>query len=596
MHQIGGRPYRNAAAAEYSREECRAGFFRAAWNWRCGTTDLWGPTMNLRVISPAALTVAAVLLGASTSSAATGGRAFTHPAAAVPATAVSPWALIRPLPAPRAYPAAVTVGKTIYVGGGVSAGFTDQATFWAYSPATNTYTAKAPMPHTIGRPVFEGSGGQVYAFGTNYAGGDDAFFAFRYAPASNTWRALPPLADPSTDNFSWYGVGASGRIYAIDGLSATGSTPSEVYTPATNVWTLLSATPSLDSTVPTNRAQNWNPATGVFTPLPSTTNTEPPVRCCDTPIVGPDGRYYSIGGCDGPDEGDMECYPMRLARVLVPSTHRWGVSSDAPDGTGVADWSTGINNPAVALAGGKIYVFGGEDDFLSFAVDEAATFTPSDTTLPVVTQAPLAQPAAQGGITLTFAGSDANGLSDMQLQRRTNGGAWSDVPEQYPYVVTNGGWFFFNGTFTQLGARAGDTYQYRVLASDSFGNTSAFKVGPSWKAPLLHQDGEASYSGAWTVTHATGDSGGSLHQTTHAGSAAVFTFTGKGIALLSPGCAGSVKVVVDGVSHGTVTEAGGAAASDVVWGLGFPTSGSHSLRLVAANNLKTCVDAFKVIG
>jgi len=86
-----------------------------------------------------------------------------------------------------------------------------------------------------------------------------------------------------------------------------------------------------------------------------------------------------------------------------------------------------------------------------------------------------------------------------------------------------------------------------VLASDAYGNASAFKVGPSWQGPVLHQDAQATFTGSWTVTNASADSGGSLHQTTQNGAAASFTFTGKGIALMSPDVPGSLTVSVDGV-------------------------------------------------
>jgi hypothetical protein len=549
--------------------------------------------MFRRVLIPAIVAGLCVSATAASSSAATMRSVFTHPAASAPAAAVNPWAAIRPLPAARSNLGVVTIGKTIYLGGGWDDTYSDVASVWAYSPSADTYTARAPLPAPF-TPVFVGSGGKVYAFGTDRS---STFFMYRYTPASNSWQSLGALAHPADGPFQWYGVGASGRIYGINPTRAA----TEVYTPATNRWATLAATAAPDATVPTTIGQTWSSSTGLLAPLPFATNDPWPVRYAGTQILGPDGRYYVIGGCDGPDEGDMECYPNNHATVLDPATHRWGVTNRiSPLGEG---WSQASNFMAATTANGKIYVFGGEDDFLAPAIDSAGTFTPGDTTLPVVTQAPLAQPGtrtccrsvAPNSITLTFKSRDANGVSDMQLQRRTNSGPWTYVPADAPFIVTNNGWFFSSGTFTQIAGQAGKTYQYRVLASDGYGNTSAYRVGPTWAAPVLHQDAEATYTGMWTVTSAGGDSGGSLHQSTQNGAAASFTFTGKGIALMSPDVPGSLRVSVDGGPVQTFSEHQFQSQSDVVWARGFAASGTHTVRFVHTGTAKVTVDAFKVI-
>ena len=555
-----------------------------------------GFIMVRRFLAPAFIVAALIALGAASSSASTGRSVFTHNATVAPAAAINPWKPIRSLPAPRYRLGVVTIGQTIYLGGGVDENGADVATFWAYSPAANTYTTKAPLPLPM-VPVLLGSGGKVYALGTSST--DSAFHAYRYTPSTNSWQALGPVASSAHVPFEDYAVGASGRIYGINSTKAA----TEVYTPSSNAWATLANTASPDPTATTTIGLMWNSSSGQITPPPAATNHEPPLRYGYTEIVGPSGRFYVIGGCDGPDEGDMECYPMNEAAVLDPSTHRWGVTGpispfDASDGFNLAS-----NWVAPTRANGKIFVFGGEDDFLTPASDAAAAFTPGDTTLPVVTQAPFAQPGtrtaprfiAENSITLTFGSTDANGISDMQLQRRTNGGAWTDVPADAPYIVSNNGWFFSNGTFTQVAGQAGKTYQYRVLASDNYGNASTFRVGPSWQAPVLHQDAQATFTGSWTVTNASGDSGGSLHQSTQNGAAASFTFTGKGIALMSPDVPGSLTVSVDGGPAQTFSEHQFQSQSDVVWARGFAATGTHTVRFVHTGTAKVTIDAFKVI-
>jgi hypothetical protein len=554
--------------------------------------DSGGFTMIRRFLIPALTAGVVIVISVASSNAATR-PAFTHGPTIAPAVATNPWKTIRSLPAPRFRLGAVTIGKTIYLGGGLNQSGADVSTFWAYSPAANTYTTKAPLPLPM-TAVLLGSGGRVYALASST---DTAFHAYRYTPSTNSWQALGSLANSADAPFEEYAVGASGRIYGIGGSTDT----TEVYTPSSNTWATLAHTASPDPTAKTSIGLTWNSSTGQITPPPTATNAEPPLRYGYTEIVGPDGRFYVIGGCDGPDEGDMECYPMNEAAVLDPSTHRWGVTGRiSPLGEGFSQASNWV---APALANGKIFVFGGEDDFLTPASDAAAAFTPSDTTRPVVTQAPFAQPGtlaatrfgAPNSITLTFTSTDANGISDMQLQRRTNGGVWTNVPADAPYIVSNNGWFFANGTFTQIAGQAGKTYQYRVLASDTYGNTSTFKAGPSWQGPVLHQDAQATYTGSWAVTSAAGDSGGSLHQSTQNGAAAVFTFTGKGIGVMSPDVPGSLTVSVDGGPPQTFSEHQFQAKTDVVWALGFAVSGTHTIRFVHTGTAKVTIDAFKVI-
>jgi hypothetical protein len=97
------------------------------------------------------------------------------------------------------------------------------------------------------------------------------------------------------------------------------------------------------------------------------------------------------------------------------------------------------------------------------------------------------------------------------------------------------------------------------------------------------------------VTNASVDSGGSLRQTKQNGAAASFTFTGKGIGLMSPDVPGSLTVSVDGGPAQTFSEHQFQSQSDVVWARGFAATGTHTVRFVHTGTAKVTIDAFKVI-
>ncbi len=142
------------------------------------------------------------------------------------------WATKAPLPSARGFPSgAGTINGVLYVAGGKSLDGTLTNTLFAYTPSTNTWTTKAPMPAADGCGASGVIGGRLYVFSRC----DIAASFHRYDPATNSWKSLAVPAWPHS--FPVAGV-ISGKFYLAGGLdNGVPSAVMEVYDPATNTWT-----------------------------------------------------------------------------------------------------------------------------------------------------------------------------------------------------------------------------------------------------------------------------------------------------------------------------------------------------------------------
>ena len=129
--------------------------------------------------------------------------------------------------------AAVINGK-IYVPGGRDAMGTPAASLFVYTPGTNSWSSKKPMP----KPGFGGGAvaiaGKLYVV-TNPGDGTRSVL-FRYTPATDQWAVL---AQPYK-NLKGAVLGViNGKLYAAGGASQVGSVTgrTDAYDPSTNTWT-----------------------------------------------------------------------------------------------------------------------------------------------------------------------------------------------------------------------------------------------------------------------------------------------------------------------------------------------------------------------
>jgi hypothetical protein len=128
------------------------------------------------------------------------------------------------------------------------------------------------------------------------------------------------------------------------------------------------------------------------------------------------------------------------------------------------------------------------------------------------------------------------------------------------------------------------SYRYRVDARDAVGNTSAQVTSSGLTANIYQQNNGVSYTGTWRIASST------LYSAT-------FTFAGRSVAFLTyrGPARGRVKIYVDGRYKGTFTLTSSVTkARNLFYAIGFPTSGSHKLKLVVASG-RVDVDGFVVL-
>jgi large repetitive protein len=152
--------------------------------------------------------------------------------------ATNSWSAAAPLPVNLDHIQSVAVGGIIYYIGGLTSWPSGHVhSVYAYNPATNTFTQKAPMPNGRGR----GAGGvavhdgKIYYAGGLHGGSAVTFFDV-YDPATDTWTALPNMPRPR-DHFHAAVVG--GKLYAIGGRNAAidaTTTANDVFDLTTRAW------------------------------------------------------------------------------------------------------------------------------------------------------------------------------------------------------------------------------------------------------------------------------------------------------------------------------------------------------------------------
>jgi N-acetylneuraminic acid mutarotase len=150
--------------------------------------------------------------------------------------ATGSWQELRPLPAPANHLAGVAVGNRIYYVGGLrDYPMVPTGAVWIYDPATDRFTAGAPMPAGRAR----GAAGVALYKGRIYvAGGQRDQTATRqfdvYDPAADTWTALPDMPRAREHDAA---VTVGDRLYVIAGRAGIPVPQTDAYDFATGRWT-----------------------------------------------------------------------------------------------------------------------------------------------------------------------------------------------------------------------------------------------------------------------------------------------------------------------------------------------------------------------
>ncbi|MDH4082638.1 MAG: hypothetical protein OEV99_05475 [Nitrospira sp.] len=143
------------------------------------------------------------------------------------------------------------VGGRLYVIGGYSQStfsvWNPVATVYAYDPATDSWTERAPMPTARGALSVSEHEGKLYAIGGYDRKANNAQVEV-YDPVRNVWTTVAPLPTPR-DHLATATIG--GKIYAfggrLNGDYSRNLAVTERYDPATDRWTRVSDLPTARS-------------------------------------------------------------------------------------------------------------------------------------------------------------------------------------------------------------------------------------------------------------------------------------------------------------------------------------------------------------
>jgi hypothetical protein len=146
------------------------------------------------------------------------------------------------------------------------------------------------------------------------------------------------------------------------------------------------------------------------------------------------------------------------------------------------------------------------------------------------------------------------------------------------------------------------TYRFRVRSRDAAGNVSVWVEGLTIKPALVQQTTSAiTYRGTWSTSSRAEYSGGSVRYTASPTATASYTFTGRGIGLVTTTgtTRGQVKVYIDGVLVRTVDlYSSSLAYRRLAFSQMFASSGTHTIKLVpvgTSGRPRIDLDAFAVI-
>jgi subtilisin len=186
------------------------------------------------------------------------------------------------------------------------------------------------------------------------------------------------------------------------------------------------------------------------------------------------------------------------------------------------------------------------------------------------------------------AGSDpTSGISGYELQRRVDGGAWTDL------AATDG---------TTRSANANEAfnhaYEYRVRAEDGAGNWSGWARAASRSSKVVQETSASiAWTGTWTHSAYRYASGGAIRWTTSSGARARFTFSGRSVALVAPigPTRGTASVYVDGVYRQSISFRSSRGASrQTMYVTAWSAIGTHTIEIRVSGSRRVDIDAFVV--
>ena len=131
---------------------------------------------------------------------------------------------------------------------------------------------------------------------------------------------------------------------------------------------------------------------------------------------------------------------------------------------------------------------------------------------------------------------------------------------------------------------AGQTYLFRALVKDTYGNSSALTPYSKAVVPFDQSKGTFSSSPSWRVTKSTADWLGSIKTTTHNKATATFKLTSRGVQIIGDRLASGAKfaVYVGKTYKGTfTTRAATTKHRQVLYSATFSSLATRTIKIVA---------------
>ncbi|MBV9950534.1 MAG: serine hydrolase [Acidimicrobiia bacterium] len=276
---------------------------------------------------------------------------------------------------------------------------------------------------------------------------------------------------------------------------------------------------------------------------------------------------------------------MSVAIVQPDGTHIFAAlnAREEPDGTDIDQntFSSALNSAEASIT--------------TWPTSEVDKVAPT-TVAPSATVKDGVVPTTTAVSTLvSWSATDAqSGVDHYELQKSIDGAAFVAQPLFFPQQPSNA----FNLAY-------GHSYRYRVRAVDRAGNVSAWATGQPI-TPKLVDDGATSvtYSTGWTKATPASALNATLHYSKTSAKTATYTFTGRGVTLVSTPRTdgGRVKIAIDGVTQKTVDlYSATIKPKTTVFSSGLLTNASHTIKLTvqptanpASHGIRVDVDAFVV--
>ncbi|HEX3264338.1 MAG TPA: fibronectin type III domain-containing protein, partial [Candidatus Limnocylindrales bacterium] len=257
----------------------------------------------------------------------------------------------------------------------------------------------------------------------------------------------------------------------------------------------------------------------------------------------------------------------------------------------------------VSIAAGTVHDSLG---YLAPAVDASSVTFAIDRTAPVAKKpaAQLREDSSLAGsslrVRIPLAGSDAglapdgsdwsSGVVSYDVGRSVDGAAYATLASAT------------TAAYLDSGLTPGHSYRFRVRARDAAGNVSAWVESVLYKPALTQESSSAiTWRGTWYTSSNASYSGGAARYTLTSTPAASYTFSGRGIALVTTKgpARGRMKIYIDGVYVRTIDLYRSSAAYRVLaFSQMFASSGTHTIKVVSvgvSGRPRVDVDAFAVL-